>query len=192
MSFCIQKNRHGQCLPPQCLRHHFQKEILFKMLPVSKLSGASWRWGVKRKENLLLRLWNLNVEKLVMMSIPLAHFKLCFFLHLHSFPLYTYWRKSDGSVNREPLGNSNFRDIVANSPTISCPADSGAWRASLHDIINSFYCVKSSSLVKPTLKISFAAWLIASESSRWPIKKVMQIYPKNPSIPLNFRFMFNI
>ena len=77
--FAYKKNRHGQCLPPQCLRHHFQKEILFKMLPVSKLSGAPWRWGVKRKENLLLRLWNSNVEKLVMMSLPLAHFKYVFF-----------------------------------------------------------------------------------------------------------------
>ena len=138
MSFCIQKNRHCQCLPPQCLRHHFQKDILFKMLPASKLSGAPWRRDGKRKENLLLRLWNLNVEKvdveccrlaemtLVMMSLPLARFKLCFFfLHLHSFPLCTNWRKSDGSVNREPLGNSNFRDIVASSPSISCPADSG-------------------------------------------------------------------
>ena len=94
--FAYKKNRHCQCLPPQCSRHHFQKEILFKMLPVSKLSGAPWRWGVKRKENLLLRLWNLNVEKvnveccwlvemtLVMVSLPVSNyvfFDICTHFH---------------------------------------------------------------------------------------------------------------
>ena len=61
------------------------------MLPASKLCGAPWQQGGKRKENLPLRLWNLNVEKvnveccqlvemtLAMMSLLLERFKLCFF-----------------------------------------------------------------------------------------------------------------
>ena len=32
----------------------------FTVQPTSKLSGALWRWGGKRKESLQLRLWNLK------------------------------------------------------------------------------------------------------------------------------------
>ena len=32
-----------------------------KIWPASKLSGALWRRGGKRKESLQLRLWNLNI-----------------------------------------------------------------------------------------------------------------------------------
>ena len=150
------------------------------MLPASKLSRAPWRQGGKRKESLLLHLWNLNIEKvdveccwlaemtLVMMSIPLVCVFTCFpmfFLHSHSLQLHTEQCKSDSSVDREPPGNSNSRNIVASSLSISCPADNGPRRASLlarllnseivnytlgpvaslywscaHDIINSFYC----------------------------------------------------
>ena len=61
-------------------------------LPESKLSGALWRRGVKRKESLQLRLWNSNIciEKvdakcrlaemtLVMTSLPLARAFQCLF-----------------------------------------------------------------------------------------------------------------
>ena len=62
--------------------------------PASKLSGALWHWGGKRKrkESLQLHLWNLNIcfEKvdakcwlgemtLVMTSLPLAHVFQCLF-----------------------------------------------------------------------------------------------------------------
>jgi len=32
-----------------------------KIWPASKLSGALWRRGGKRKDSLQLRLWNLNI-----------------------------------------------------------------------------------------------------------------------------------
>ena len=51
-------------------------------------------------------------------------FNVC--LHLHLFPLRADWRKSDSSVDREPQGNwrrnSNSRDVVAISPSLSHPA----------------------------------------------------------------------
>ena len=117
MSFCIQKNRH--C--PQCLRHHFQKDILFKMLPVSKLSGVPWRWGGKRKENLLLHLWNLTIEKvnveccrlaemtLVMMSLPLARFKLCFFYICTHFRFALIGGNLTGQLTQGATGEFKFQ-----------------------------------------------------------------------------------
>ena len=72
------------------------KKLLISVLsPVRKLPGALWRRDGKRKENLQLRLWNLNIciEKvdakcrlaemtLVMTSLPLF-FSVC--LHSRSF-----------------------------------------------------------------------------------------------------------
>ena len=44
-----------------------------------------------------------------------------FFLHLHSFQLHTERQKSDSSVDREPPGNSNSRDMVASSSPFPAP-----------------------------------------------------------------------
>ena len=47
-------------------------------------------------------------------------------LHLRLFLLHTVWQKSHSSLGREPQGNwrwnSNSRDVVASSPSFSCPA----------------------------------------------------------------------
>ena len=113
--------------------------------PASKLSGAPWRLGGKRKENLQQRLWNLDIciEKvdakswlaemtLVMTLLPRQlswHvFSVFVYIRAHSrwFPLRADWRKSNSSVDGEPQGNwrrnSNSRDVVASSPSFSCPA----------------------------------------------------------------------
>ena len=49
-----------------------------------------------------------------------------FFLHSRSIPLRADWRKSDGSIDGEPLRiwrrNSNSRDVVASSPSFPRPA----------------------------------------------------------------------
>ena len=46
-------------------------------------------------------------------------------LHLHTFPPRADWRKSEGTVDGEPQGNwrwnSNSLDVVASSPSFSCP-----------------------------------------------------------------------
>ena len=51
-------------------------------------------------------------------------FNVC--LYSHSFPHHADWRKRDSSVDGEPgeywRWNSNSRDVVASSPTFSCPA----------------------------------------------------------------------
>ena len=51
-------------------------------------------------------------------------FNVC--LHSQSFPHHADWRKRDSSVDGEPgeywRWNSNSRDVVASSPTFSCPA----------------------------------------------------------------------
>ena len=48
-------------------------------------------------------------------------FNIC--LHSRSFPLLAVWRKSDSSVDGKPQGNwwrnSNYRDVVASSPSFS-------------------------------------------------------------------------
>ena len=58
-------------------------------------------------------------------------FNVC--LHSRSFPLRTDWRKSDSSIDREPQGNwrrnSNFREVVASSPSFSRPAARAPRRA---------------------------------------------------------------
>ena len=50
-------------------------------------------------------------------------FNVC--LHSRSFPLLANWRKSDSFVDGESQGNwrwnSNFRDVVASSPSFSPP-----------------------------------------------------------------------
>ena len=48
-------------------------------------------------------------------------FNICW--HSRSFPLLAVWRKSDSSVDGKPQGNwwrnSNYRDVVASSPSFS-------------------------------------------------------------------------
>ena len=88
-----------------------------------------WRPDGKRKENLQLRLWNLNIwiEKvdakcrlaemtLVMTSLPLF-FNVC--LHSHSFPFVL--RSSVDGEKKNRRWNSNSRDLVASSPSFSSP-----------------------------------------------------------------------
>ena len=88
-----------------------------------------WRPDGKRKENLQLRLWNLNIwiEKvdakcrlaemtLVMTSLPLF-FNVC--LHSHSFPFVL--RSSVDGEKGNRRWNSNSRDLVASSPSFSSP-----------------------------------------------------------------------
>ena len=67
-----------------------------------------------------------------MTTIPLARvFNVC--LRSRSFPLRLDWLKSDSSVDGEPQGNfrwnSNFRDVVASSPSFSRPATRAPRRA---------------------------------------------------------------
>ena len=54
-------------------------------------------------------------------------------LNSHLFPLRADWRKSDSSVDGEPQGNwgqnSNFREVVASSPSFSRPAARAPRRA---------------------------------------------------------------
>ena len=48
------------------------------------------------------------------------------YIRAHNLPLRADWRKSNNSVDREAQGNwrwnSNSRDVVARSPSFSCPA----------------------------------------------------------------------
>ena len=48
-------------------------------------------------------------------------FSNVFLLHSHSLQLDTERRKSDSSVEREPPGNSNSRDMVASSSPFPAP-----------------------------------------------------------------------
>ena len=58
-------------------------------------------------------------------------FNVC--VHSCSFPLCSDWWKSDSSVDGKPHGNwrwnANSRDLVASSPSFSCPAARASWRA---------------------------------------------------------------
>ena len=102
-----------------------------------------WRWGGKRKDSLLLCLWNLNIcikkidancwlveMTLVMTSLPLACAFMCFsmffYIILCSFTLQADWRKSDCSVDGQSQENwrwnSNSREKVASFPSFSRPA----------------------------------------------------------------------
>ena len=76
----------------------------------------------------------LTEMTLVMMSLPLARvFNVC--LHSHLFPLRADWLKSDSSVNGKPQRNwrwnSNSRDVLASSPSYSCPTARAPTRAFL-------------------------------------------------------------
>ena len=73
---------------------------------------------------------NADWMTLVTTSLPLASGFQCLFTFAliftsRSFSLRADWRKSDSSVDGEPQGNwrwnSNSRDIVASSPSFSCP-----------------------------------------------------------------------
>ena len=114
------------------------------MSPASKVSGALWRRGVKRKESFQLRLSNRKsrCEMLIggdCISNEVITLGTCFSgvcLHSQSFPLCADWRKSD----REPQGNwrwnSNSRDVVASSPFFSRPAARTPRRACSQAICN--------------------------------------------------------
>ena len=110
--------------------------VTLKNYPASKVSGALWRRGGKRKESLQLRLWTLNIcigkvdtkywlgeMTLVMTSLLLARaFQCC----LHSRWLAEIWQLSQ----RGNWGwNSNSRDVVASSPSFSRPAARASQRA---------------------------------------------------------------
>ena len=111
-----------------------KKTVNLLLSPVSKVPGALWRRDGKRKENLQLRLWNLNIwiEKveakcrlaemtLVMTSLPLF-FNVC--LHSRSF----HFALIGGNLTAQSTGrrelnwrwNSNSRDLIASSPSFSC------------------------------------------------------------------------
>ena len=113
--------------------------------PASKLSVALWRQGGKRKENLQLRLWSLNIciEKvdakcslakmtLVMTSLPLARVFQCLFtfaLVSASRLLAEIWQLSRREATGKLKVDSNFRDVVASSPSFSRPAAGAPHRA---------------------------------------------------------------
>ena len=52
----------GECLPKRRTAYSLDSSVYYmdKHWPASKLSGAFWRRGEKRKESLQLLLWNLN------------------------------------------------------------------------------------------------------------------------------------
>ena len=52
----------GECLPKRRTAYFLDCSVYYvdKDWPASKLSGALWRRGEKRKESLQLLLWNLN------------------------------------------------------------------------------------------------------------------------------------
>ena len=101
--------------------------------------------GGKRKESLQLGLWNLNIciEKFNVIGrddigsdviyLWLVFFNVC--LHSRSFPLRADWWKSDCSVDGEPQGNwrwnSNSRDVIASTPSLSHPTTKSALESSL-------------------------------------------------------------
>ena len=84
-------------------------------------AGVPWRWGGKRKENLLLHLWNLTIEKvnveccrlaemtLVMMSLPLARFKLCFFYICTHFRFALIGGNLTGQLTQGATGEFKFQ-----------------------------------------------------------------------------------
>ena len=69
---------------------------------------------------------------LEMTSLPLARVFQCYFLHVRSIPF-----RADCSVDCAPKGNwrwnSNFRDVVASSPSFSLPAARVSRRACSQD-----------------------------------------------------------
>ena len=90
--------------------------------------------GGKSKENLQLRLWNLNIcieqvdakEMLIDrddISDDIIALGTCFSMFVY---IRADWQKSDSSVDREPQGNwrwnSNSRDVLTSSPSFSHPA----------------------------------------------------------------------
>ena len=107
--------------------------VLENSQPSSKLSRVLWQMGGKSKENLQLRLWNLNIciekvdakEMLIDqddISDDIIALGTCFSMFVY---IRADWQKSDSSVDREPEGNwrwnSNSRDILTSSPSFSHP-----------------------------------------------------------------------
>ena len=139
-------------------RAAFQSRVMGLTVPGEKLLRASLRanflgcsgGGARkgRRDCKVLCLWNLNscddkvdtkcwlAEMMsVMKSLPLARVFQCLFTLMHLFPLCADWQKSDSSVDGEPQGNwrwnSNSTDVVASSPSFSCPAAKSTPESSL-------------------------------------------------------------
>ena len=76
-------------------------------------------------------------------------FNVCF--HSHSFTLCADWRKSDSSVDKKPQGNwrwnSNSRDVVASSTSLSRPAARTPRGACSQAICNGYSSAWSKGLV---------------------------------------------
>ena len=122
-----------------------KKTVNLLLSSVSKLPGALWRRDGKRKENLQLRLWNLNIDldwksrcempiggDDISNDVTTLVFQCLFTFAL--LPLRADWRKFDSSVDGEKGNwrwNSNSRDLVASSPSFSCPAARAPRRAYL-------------------------------------------------------------
>ena len=97
--------------------------------------------GAERKRNLQLHLWNMNIcyEKVdVKCWLALwrhypwhVFFNVC--LHSCLFPLHADWQKFDSPVDGMAQGNwrwnSSSRDVVASSPSFSCPTTRAPGRA---------------------------------------------------------------
>ena len=117
-------------------------------LPASKLSGALWWWGGKRKESLQLRLQNLNSSS----NSPVAPHRLSCQISANQHKadkqarILTNIEKhvpramtSDSLLmSSQPISISHqlfwcrysiSRDRVASSPSFSCPAARAPWRA---------------------------------------------------------------
>ena len=105
--------------------------------PTSKLSGAFWRWGGKRRLSLQLRLWNLNSA----FNSPLAPRRLSCQISVNqrkagtSTNVNKHWKTRERSLLSLPISishrishrlfrcrYSNSRDVVASSPFFSRPA----------------------------------------------------------------------
>ena len=116
-----------------CFHSQFFCFVCYCSSTCSKLSEALWQWSRKRKESWQLCLCNLNIcieksqcKELIGgddISNDVITLGMCFQC-LSTFVLISALRllaKSDSSVDGEPQGNwrwnSNYRDIVASSPS---------------------------------------------------------------------------
>ena len=87
----------------------------------------------RRARNYIAQYLNFCIEKRRREMLVCSHypwhvfFNACF--HSRSFPLRADWRKSDSTVDAEPQGTSNSRDVVASSLSFSRSAARAPRRA---------------------------------------------------------------
>ena len=96
------------------------------------LATTSLEFGyLHRKSRSEMLIGGDDISNDVIPLIGVCRVNVC--LPSHSFPPRPNWRKSESTVDWEPQGNwrrnSNSRDVVASSPSFSCPAARAPRRA---------------------------------------------------------------